>query len=1119
MPPLFYPFLFFNLVLGSSGKWNAYVPWKRNVLERDLEPTCSCSDPDAVAWSSDKHFSDVAVSAVVPAGYSQQISDAHTWTHGDGFLGVAVIDEYDAAIGALLCDSIEACSSFQIYFEKEEGFDAIIKVAFWAGAFAVPDSAGANAVIAGLNGYTNTTLSTPDGFEVPSYVGNQAIRPPLGSNYFLDSMVFHGPFDTASCSKECLNLGGKFFNTYVVSKNGVNQGQYCDVYSEAIGHEWATESGSTVGKTNWTISHSFTCSWVGENPGQDPSISSPSASKTTIVPGGGDKGSWEHHHPWHGSGPRTSTSIVGPLTTSTTSKSSSSVHGGKTSTTRWGPGGSIPLDHGTSSTIYQGSSSSLIDPVGHSSTSLPLTGLHTTTSLPSSLATTPAHSATIPSDPNHYTTKSPVLPTTSTSPELFTTVATLIIPTHPIYNGSHSGNGTNHTWGDWLDWNETLSSSTIIPLPVDPATASSTTTSIASTTTSSIETTSGYPSIPAYNATHPWNGTLPNGTHWSDWIFNFTSSSLISTTTSTLIVDPETTTTTPSFSSTTSVAYPSGLPFNGTHTWNGTLPNGTHWSDWIFNETTSSLTTTTTSTLFVDPETTTTTSAYLTSTTYPATFPWNGTLWNGTHWNGTFSNGTHWYDWLYNETTSSQLTTTTTTLFVDPTSLTTSTTTYAYITTTSAYPSGIPYNGSFPNGTHWTDWNITLPLNGTHWSDWLYNETSSSTSVTTTSTTTSTLFVESTTTSTTSVGAYPTGPAFNGTLPNGTHWTDWNVTLPGNGTHWSDWIYNATTSSSTVSTTTTTLFLDPTTTTTTAVTTTTSAYPEYPSYNGTHPSSNSSWAENGCDPTPPSQILKNPSFECSLGGWTLVDGDIVWGGVEAPAKKRKMRKRDIASPDLASDGKGFARLHPSSPSDTATLSQALDTAAENGSYWYSFDYRVPESGDTPAECTLTVSDDEGVLQVVSGLGSAAEWTKTGNEFKVKESVSTFSWEFSCNGADTDSPILDLDNLRLGVSNGTWAFSKGTFGRPPVNGTFSPPPGNLTYPAVAPPTHNETTSTEQTTTVGETEDLTENTGDETEDPTENTESTPQSGDVPGNDTITVPPARRRFKPRRGFNPRW
>ncbi|KEF63551.1 uncharacterized protein A1O9_01529 [Exophiala aquamarina CBS 119918] len=1878
MLPFFYFLLFTNLVLGSLGEWDAYVPWKKNILERDIEPTCSCTDPAAREWSSDKHFSDTAVSAVAPSGYTQTISNAHTWTTGDGFLGVVVIDEYDVATGAFLCDSLDACSSFQIYFEKEEESEAVIKAAFWAGAFAAADSTTANAVVAGLNGYTNNTLATPDGFEVPSYVGNQAIRPPPGSNSFIDSKIFHGPFDTAHCSKQCDVLGGKFFNTYVVAKNGVNQGQYCDVYTDAIGHEWATESGSTVGRTNWTISHSFTCKWAGEKRGEDLSRSSTATSTTTIVQGGGKKGSWEHHHPWHGNGPRaTTTSFIA----STTSKSSSSIPAGVTTTT-WGSG-TFTHPHGSSSTIPHGSSSSFVDPIGHgSTTSTSSTAIttstpghpwphdttssqtisshstmdphsshsttdphlsHTTTDPHPSHTTTdphpsgtttdpypshtttdpyPSHATTDPhpsgtttdphpsytttdphsshtstdphtsgtatdphsshtttdphlshtttpsqpattSTPNHSPTTTPrVLRTTShsvttlppgfpghntttgawlhgnhtgsewldwletssrststlvvdpatstlstTSNGPFTTTSTLIIPSHPVYNGSHGGNGTNHTWGDWLDWNRTLSSSTTSTLFVDPA-ITSTTTSVApstsqttttsvypsippfngsyphinwtdwssnhtngshwydwvfnGTTTTSFQvepqtttatttslvpvdpattstTTSAYPSIPVfngsyphlnwtdwssnhtnsshwydwvyngtsttsasivdpatttwslttvtatplttstsgyiptppYNGTHPWNGTLPNGTHWYDWIYNETTSL---STISTLVVGPETTTTSSAYltTTTTGAAYPPTFPHNGTlpngtHPWNGTLPNGTHWYDWLYNETTTSLSTTTSA--FVAPVTTTT-SEYVTLTSaYPTNPPFNGTLPNGTHWtdwNGTLPNGTHWYDWLYNGTTTSLITTTTSTLLVDPFTTTTttsagypyptgspfngtlpngthwtdwngtlpngthwydwlnnettsslpstttsslfiepttsSTTTVAYITTSRAYPSGIPYNGTLPNGTHWTDWNITLPFNGTlpngtHWYDWLYNGTSTTSAITTTTslyvdpattttnfqtttsaypahpsfngtipnitwadwngtlpngthwydwlyngtsssamvpTTTSTLVVDPLTTTTTALttSAYPTYPSFNGSLPNGTHWTDWNGTLP-NGTHWYDWLYNGTSSSMPISTTTSTLFVGPATTTTTPLTTTAavpiypayngslpngthwtdwngtlplngtlpngthwydwlyngtsssttissttpstlivepattststiSAYPTYPSFNGTipngtwadwngtlpngthwydwlyngttssivsttttsitplattttgayphspafngslpngthwtdwngtiplngtlpngthwydwlynattsskpvstttstlfvkpsttslltssttnaypshspvingtlpngthwtdwngtiplngtspngthwydwlyngttssstsvvgamttrttwtyatptttglgshsntsipsfphngtqgnssfpafppsnnsYPQSNASWVENGCDPTPPSQILKNPSFECSLGGWTLQEGDVVWGGLAAPAKKkRKTRKRDIASPDLASNGKGFVRLHPSS-SDTATLSQVLDTAAPNGSYWYSFDYRVPTSGDTPAECTLTVSDDEGVLQVLSGLGSATGWTKTGNEFEIKESAASFSWAFTCNGVDTGSALLDLDNLRLGTSNGTWTPangtiggappSNGTYGGPPVNGTYTtPPPQNLTFPTAAPPpppasitipspppSHSDSPYSVPTTSSGPSPSATQSTsGPDPNTLNQNTPPPPEPAGTPGNST-TAPPDRR-FRPRR------
>ncbi|KIX09614.1 uncharacterized protein Z518_00694 [Rhinocladiella mackenziei CBS 650.93] len=257
---------------------------------------------------------------------------------------------------------------------------------------------------------------------------------------------------------------------------------------------------------------------------------------------------------------------------------------------------------------------------------------------------------------------------------------------------------------------------------------------------------------------------------------------------------------------------------------------------------------------------------------------------------------------------------------------------------------------------------------------------------------------------------------------------------------WLDWsVTRSTSTSSSVGAEATTSSL------TTATTSSVVGYPTIPS----HTASNSSWTENGCDAIPPYQLVKNPSFECSDQGWTLDEADIVWGGVLAS-------KRDLSSPDVAYDGKGFARLHPASGSETATLSQTLDTPAPNGSYWYSFAYRVPESGVTPDGCTLTVSTDEGSLATIGSLSTASSWMMTGKEFTIEASISVFSLAFSCNGADTTSPVLDLDYVKMGLSSGSGTSGHDTTGNstgPPAHPTS--PPVDVTSPDSSVPPANVT----------------------------------------------------------------
>ncbi|KIX91908.1 uncharacterized protein Z520_12371 [Fonsecaea multimorphosa CBS 102226] len=309
------------------------MPWRKNLLERDVEPTCSCTDPIAAEWATNKFFADAATSAATPAGYYQAFNNGQAWISGDGFIGHTTIDEYDSGICAAICDSIDECSSFEIYFEKEIGGPApAIKCSFWAGAITATGSSSANAVIAGCNGYTNSTLTIPNGFDVPVFMAGAAIHPPPTPGAFIGSKIFYGPFDTSNCADECSAVGCKFFNTYVLSKNGVSQGQYCDMYTQPFGPEWATETGKSDGNTNFTISHSFTCGSAGDKRGQDlPNGASSVPPTATPVNSSGTGGSWEEHHPWHGSSPNAGSGANSASGGPSSSKSASSAGPSKAS--------------------------------------------------------------------------------------------------------------------------------------------------------------------------------------------------------------------------------------------------------------------------------------------------------------------------------------------------------------------------------------------------------------------------------------------------------------------------------------------------------------------------------------------------------------------------------------------------------------------------------------------------------------------------------------------------------------------------------------------------------------------------------------------------------------------
>lgn len=89
----------------------------------------------------------------------------------------------------------------------------------------------------------------------------------MGFKLFTD-----GVFDAAKCSAACdaqskYNLQHppktgspqicRFFNTYILFKNNVAQGQYCSLYSQPWNSSYATNTGQYRGSDRYTISYSF----------------------------------------------------------------------------------------------------------------------------------------------------------------------------------------------------------------------------------------------------------------------------------------------------------------------------------------------------------------------------------------------------------------------------------------------------------------------------------------------------------------------------------------------------------------------------------------------------------------------------------------------------------------------------------------------------------------------------------------------------------------------------------------------------------------------------------------------------------------------------------------------
>ncbi|EXJ60418.1 hypothetical protein A1O7_04570 [Cladophialophora yegresii CBS 114405] len=661
--------------------------------------------------------------------------------------------------------------------------------------------------------------------------------------------------------------------------------------------------------------------------------------------------------------------------------------------------------------------------------------------------------------------------TTTTTPK--TTSTTSVLSPHSSYPTGANWSDWNGNGTPWLDWTSTSrasSSTTTSPIPVDAITTS---------TSAYLSSTSHF----AHPSSGNWSNFNDSNSVWLDWSLTSTTTSL---TTSALPVDAMTTSTSHHATTSSTSAHPPGGDW-AKGNWTNFNDSNSVWLDWSLTSSS-----TTTSPLPVGVVSTSTTSS---------AFP-HPTSGNWTNYNDTNS---VWLDWTRTTTSTSTLyvtstsspTTTTSRTQNTPFDATTTRSSSSKSTSASAFPTTPPHSGSGnwsnynDSNSIWLDWTTTssstvsttsssqaghstVPAfsgtgNWTHFNDsnsiWLDWTTTSSSVVSSTVSTTSTLSVGNALTSTTSLTsspstrsslkAHPTIPAYNGSYPS-VNWTDWNGTAQ----------WDVTTPSS-LTTTTSVLYVLPTTTT--SVTTTVAFSRPWPTQTASsnHNGTAGDWASNStypahntssCDAAAPSQILRNPSFECSETGWTLDEVDIVWGGV-SDSSPTPERRRDISSPDEAYEGKGFARFRPTFEDVTATLAQTLDTPATKGSYWYSFAYRVPVSGDAPDECSLTVSNDEGTLATIGSLSTASAWTMTGLEFQITSSASTFSFVFSCDGVDTTSPLLDIDNIRLGPSSGSWTGGgNGTTGgysnstglptwgnAPGTNVTFDPPPSNSSSP--------------------------------------------------------------------------
>ena len=247
----------------------------------------------ASKFRADSKIASVAKGASTPSGYFNTFTNLQGASSAYGYLGYKVVESYDPSHCASECNSKDGCLGFNIYVERDPSANpgpecrdpeavANIKCSFWGGPV-YTDTANNNGqwreqfevAIAGSNGYSSLTTQSAKGYKQVE-LKNSAINSPLDCNKqgsYMGYKLFVQPaFDAKLCAAACkeqnkwatehLPADGKpqlcrYFNTYILLKNGVSQGQYCSMYTQEWDASFATNDGQYRGDDHYTIQYSF----------------------------------------------------------------------------------------------------------------------------------------------------------------------------------------------------------------------------------------------------------------------------------------------------------------------------------------------------------------------------------------------------------------------------------------------------------------------------------------------------------------------------------------------------------------------------------------------------------------------------------------------------------------------------------------------------------------------------------------------------------------------------------------------------------------------------------------------------------------------------------------------
>ena len=283
----------------------------QGVEERDA-PSCTAlptgagpiPTPDtAEAFLTSDSFSQAAISANTPDGYVNTFTNLQASTIAQGYLTYYTLNSYDADQCAAKCHDTADCTSFNIFFQHAPSTDpgpncpnppstTLIKCSLFSNPI-TPDKAknagqyrqDFHVVIAGSNGYARDAVPEIDGFDGTRLRNGaiEALADCTGTQTYMGYTQFDisgaTPYNVSRCAAACREATAynvahpradgsetpacNFFNSYVLSRNGVAEGQVCGLYTRAWPARFATNVGQYRGSDKYTISLSYAYKSVG----------------------------------------------------------------------------------------------------------------------------------------------------------------------------------------------------------------------------------------------------------------------------------------------------------------------------------------------------------------------------------------------------------------------------------------------------------------------------------------------------------------------------------------------------------------------------------------------------------------------------------------------------------------------------------------------------------------------------------------------------------------------------------------------------------------------------------------------------------------------------------------